>query len=82
MSSKPAIVSEGGHFYVDLDNDDSPIWVNLLEYLESALPYYELNQIDKTLMAEFNAKWLRSNKRNILKFYSAADLEYFVLRFS
>jgi hypothetical protein len=80
MASK--IISEGGHYYIDLMGNESAIWDNLLSFLEMQMPYYDLDLIDKTLINEFNAKWLRSNKRNIIKFYSAKDLEFFVLRFS
>jgi hypothetical protein len=78
-----SIVSEGGHYYIDFQGDKNlQMWNNFVTYLDSTMPYHDIKWIDETLMSEFNAKWLRSDKRNLFKFYSAQELEYFLLRFS
>lgn len=82
------IVSEGGHYYIMSATDLEPAWSNLLEYVDSVSmsdPDMEstfIDALDGTLMSEFNCKWVRNKKKNYLKFYSAKELEYFLLRFA
>lgn len=64
------------------------MWNNLLDYIEiqSKTPVNEelvfMDVLDNILMTEFNCKWVRDKKKNYLKFYSAKELEYFLLRFT
>lgn len=83
MKKRKGIVSENEHHYLDLLVPTSKKMYD--NYVASKLLEVDdltAKKIKKSLASEFNAKWLRDSKRSILKFYTAQDLEYFILRFS
>lgn len=83
MGKKVAVFSENEHHYLDLSVPSAKkMYDNYVAFKLTEVDDLTSKKIKKSLASEFNAKWLRDSKRSILKFYTAQDLEYFILRFS